>query len=92
MSQIVSKLAEDLELAQYVNRGASYTSHLGGLGGAGAGLLYTQGADQRGRGRQPRGAGVGGVRKWWTLTQHCGSYIVIDAVLHSGHGLDSRCN
>lgn len=61
VSQIVSKLAEDLELAQYVNRGASYTSHLGALGGAGAGLLYTQGADQRGRGRQPRGAGVGGV-------------------------------
>lgn len=57
VSQIVNKLAEDLELAQYVNRGTAYTSHLGALGGASAGLLYQQGADQRMRGR-PRGAGA----------------------------------
>lgn len=50
VSLIVDKLAEDLVSAQYVNRGVTYNSHLGGI--VGTGLIFPQGGvDQRYRGR-----------------------------------------
>jgi hypothetical protein len=50
VSMIVDKLSEDLEAAQYVNRGLTYTAHLSSAAGAGN---HVKGSGRKGPGHQP---------------------------------------